>query len=512
MASLASILALAVSVSAPGPSVRADLPKILVVHYAELESDAVDPYLGLPNFISNDLFQSKRIDPIVWGPTDPAFRQAILDGKISVGYERPQPKDVQPVAKALGCEYVIATEVSNAKLKATDESAPKEQTRVVAVLYRNGRQVWKDDQGFKVTVSGIESMDNTLRSLASTLVARLFDRPLRDLKEATTAVDPGPLSGQAPNVVNTQVPDAVNTNEAFVERYRLLVSSGKIEEALIFARIGVDESPMEPQRREAAIEAMAALGLFEGAAGEARRAANIFPERIEFRRLAARYWTQAGRPDEAQRDLNEAVARDPEAAATRVMLGELAITGLEPEKALPHLDAAIEKQPTAYAYLLRATARAMIGGADGSLADMEKATTMDKAGVTAQYPLVFTVLDRRTGEDMVTFRDLLQRAVVQRSSKAVREEWELLTRRNTGRVALLNAFPGSQNRQQSLDLARLAGTVFAQTLLDLDAYLESGSEDQLVDARMNLGEAMKRASQSRERFAAESPSASKTGS
>jgi len=507
VATFAALIALGIAAPQSPPA----MPKILIVHYAKLETenDALDPYLALPNYISNDLFASKRIEPIVWGPADPAFRQAILDGKIDVGYERPQPRAVPATARALGCEYVIATEVGLSKVKSDDENAPAEQTKVIAVLFRNGRQIWKDEQNFTVTVAGSQSMDNTLRSLASSVVARMFDRPLRDLKVVSTTEDTGPAPGQTPNVVATPVPAAVSSTEAFIERYRTLASSGKREEALLFARVGVDESPLEPQRREIAIEALAAMGMYDVAASEARRSATLFPERLEFRRLAARYWTQAGRPEEAQRDLNEAVARDPEAPATRVMLGELAISNLEPENAVPHLDAAIGRAPSAYAFLLRATARAMIGGADGAKADVDRALELDKPGTQAQYPLVFTVLDRRASEDMLAFRDLMQRAVVQRTRPEVRQTWDLLSRRNASRLALLEAFPVAQSRQQSMDLARLSATIFRQTLLDLDAYLEEGLEDQLVDARINLGEAMKRATQARERFAAENPTPDK---
>ena len=65
------------------------------------------------------------------------------------------------------------------------------------------------------------------------------------------------------------------------------------------------------------------------------------PDAIELRVLAARAWMRAGKPDEAQTDLNEAMARNPDGAGTRLLLGEIGIAQLKPERALDHLSKSI---------------------------------------------------------------------------------------------------------------------------------------------------------------------------
>ena len=79
------------------------------------------------------------------------------------------------------------------------------------------------------------------------------------------------------------------------------------------------------------------------AAQEARRAAAVLPDQTELHTLAARAFVRAGKPDEALAELNESVARDPNAIETRMLIGELDLTKRQYADAGSQFDFVISK-------------------------------------------------------------------------------------------------------------------------------------------------------------------------
>jgi tetratricopeptide (TPR) repeat protein len=460
--------------------------RILVVQIPLNTADQ-ESQVYLCDFLANELTTEAKSVPIVYGMSDPLFRDAVYGNRLKAPPEKPTLEQATSIARSLDAEYLLIVEARmvGPRIKA--------QGRLV----KNGKVVWKDANELTVTIGNKNSSDDAARSVAHTWSTKMASGPLGTAVVATVAPTPDPTAGQTPVVPTLIVPSAPKVdNESLRRQLNSLIATGQLNDALLVARDTVDEAPLDGPRRQELVRVLGVLNEPRLAATEARRAADLQPENLELRLLAARAWLAAGDNDEAQSDFNEAVARNPNSPETRLLLGELSLVKGAPETALPHLDAAIKVQPSFVAFYERAICRALLGGADGvtrDLGEAAKQTPPQPETTRRMAVLALRSISTATTQSIDALRSLISRAAVRPKDVEVRDALETQTRQTKSRSSFLEAAALDVDLKDARNRYALCQSMILQVLSDIQAFVRDGSDDSLTDARIDLGEAIKQA-------------------
>jgi hypothetical protein len=468
-------------------------PKVLIVQQRDAVKEGVDPNVYVLDYLAQEMEASGILSPVVWSMTDPAFRTAALDGTLTGVKESPTLDEAQAASGRLRADYTIW-------IKAT-KSGGKAKGSIR--LFRGKGEIWKDEQTLGITVGNEASDVDTGRSLARTWMLLISSKALKNLKSEPKIATPAISPGQQPPAVTLAVRTEKPTDSAKPEpvdnaplktEVAAMINSGRRTEAVLRLRDAVDQAPLDLERRSLLIETLSAQDP-SLAAEEARRASILFPENADLRILAARAWMRAGKSDEARNDLNEAVARDPKGIRTRLLLAEMSLGENKPENALEHLDAAIKTQPTADALFERALCRALLGGAEGLEKDLDESKRLEPEPmpdtIQRRFDLAAAAMQAAMKQACDDQRSLLQRAMVRPKDTAVQEEKERLQRQARSRVAFMSRLTIPVANRAQFERRLLAARLLDQSLIDLQAFLDKGSEDSLTESRINLGEAVR---------------------
>lgn len=512
-------------------------PEVLIIQLRAPRDAKEADNVAILSYIAQELDDEGRVVPIAWSLTDPVFRAAVDDGHIKRPPTYPSMELAFEIANKLRITYVLAVQVW------------KKDGSVLAkgALYKGGKILWKDPdlsaadmenrrkaleteaknaakagaQAPQVDPDLMESrlievtvgnagfdLDGASRSLARTWTHLLGSGPFASHPAHPKAAPPVPVDeGTKPAVVAPPPPPPKADNRKLSEDSMRLMAAGQTDAAIAMLRDAVDSEPLDAERRRLLIQSLLAAQRPRQAAEQGRRAAELLPTQIEFRTLAAQAWLQAGDLDEANADLNEAVARDPEAVATRSLLGDVSLHRLKPEDAITHYEVVIGKAPSTDALCRRALAYALLGQKDKVAADLvlvAKSGWGSAAG--ASFIFTSTIIDRSVlplGDDA---RTLLQRARVKPDAPEVATDIAEMLQQAEALAAVVEAVPIPQKHQPSAEQRKLALKLLAQFLAELSAYVRTRDEDALTDATIDLGEAIKNAKAAQERFATESAS------
>jgi tetratricopeptide (TPR) repeat protein len=496
VASLRGTLVLILAVA--GTIAGAEVPRLLILQLpVPPASDGTDLNVALADALAHEFDQAGKVSSVVWGMTDPFFRNAVLEGRLTDVVEKPQTRDAVTAARRLAIEYVLTCEAKQSGL----------EIQAKVQLLRGGRVLWKDEEKMRVEGTRTEDMFNVTRSLARTFAYKANAEPLKGLTVATQAPELEPTKGDAPPVIPVPKVDPViptappeDVVPALREEVRTMVAEGRQAAAILKLRDTVDQRPLDVACRTLLIETLMASDP-EAAAREARRATAVAPESAELRVLSARAWMETGKTAEAQADLNEALARDPESAPVRLMLAEIALGKGEVESALAHVDATIAAGPTAEAHHLRALIRAVLGGADGVAADLQAAQALapetSPPDALRRYRLATTVLDMAFDGLAKEVRDALPRAAVRPQDPEVAAVVENLGVVLTAHEALMVGQLVPSDARTAHERRLLARKLLVQSVMDLGAYVK-GAKEAIGDARINLGDAVRQMATARE--------------
>jgi len=486
----------------------------------------------LVEFVAQEFDTDGRLHPIAWSLTDPYFRIAVDTGKIKKN-DHPSLKDAFRAADQLRVQYVMVVSVwdEQGKLAAT------------ANLYRGGQSIWhdppEDDPAYQaalinqhnaanqakhgkrqppavdvvnarmITIGNTgQDQDNDLHSLGRTWVLRLADSIFKPLEPHPPVqppqVDPGPKPVTVPPPA---APAAKMDNKDVLTNAMKLLADHKDAEAIGMLRDAVDLAPLDVERRRALINALAQTGQPLMAAGEARRAASILPDKLEFRVLAARNYLAAGQSDEAMTDLKEAVARDPNGIETRRLLGEIDLWKLDFPDAISQFDFVLAKNATYDAYYDRALAKCLSGDAAGATQDFDAAK---KNGLPTgpevdarRYSDIEILLDKTDQAYGDHSRTLLQHAKVKPDDPSVTTDNEALLGKANAEIAFLEVVSVPDVHKRSSDMRLLALKLLVQCYTDLEDYIKSPNEDLLGDATITLGEGLKNLDQVKATYSGE---------
>jgi len=498
---------------------QAQVPEVLIVQLKALPpvKDAEAPKLKLPKGVKNEVAKggpvegfpfdlsvylageleaTGRMRPIVWSNTDPIFRLAVEDGLIKNPAEFPTLKEVQAFAAKLKLPYIAFV------------AAERQADMLVGYLQlaKRDKVVFENRQQIGAQIGNQFDNEGSARSVCRTWIELLAQGELKGLGIATKAVTPDPSPGALTRTDPLPVtpPKRVVDNAQLLKEASDLVKRGAIAECVILLRDAVDAEPLDAQRRTVFVTMLLRAGQADLAGLEARRAIGLLPDNVSLRALAARAWLAAGKADEAQVDLNEAIARDPDNAETRLLLAETSMTSGNFKAAKGHLDKVLEKAPTSDAYFKRALVATLEGNATDAAQFLSKVepngSVMDLA---SRYELAMTMVDGAAKLESGNAVSLFQRAMVKRADPATGEALADLTAKFEAFLTLTEKLTAPVVNQPSHERRLLALKLMRQCLGDVAAFLKSGDEDVLTDARINLGEASRSLTLAKEMFAEE---------
>lgn len=464
------------------------VPRVLIYQTRVPLRGGVDVNITLDVSLAVELEATGRASAVEWRMTDPVFRGAVLNNVLKDVPDAPTPNQVMATAGLLHADYVLMV---NSVLDAG-------RVKAKAQLFHAGRSIWKDATTLGVFSGSQQSDADTAHSIAHTWALKIAAGPFQGVRVQTKAPTPEPLPGQAPTVVPpTPAAPAPVDDDNLRKQVEALVKDQRPGNAVILARDSVDAMPLDSGRRLILIDLLEKEGHPAEAASEARHAADVLSDQNELRLRAARAWIAAGNLEEAQTDLNEAVAREPNAVEARLLLGELCLQRLQPQPALDHFDAVLKAGPTSDAYFDRALCRSLLGGADGvqlDLAEAAKDAKTTEAARDRRYRLAAAVLGKVTANDADQLRSMISKAVVKPKDQDLRDQADSMKRGIQARIALLSAMDTPAVHKGSSGRLLLAQNLLNQTLQDVESIMGGGGEDVATDARINLGDAMKQIS------------------
>lgn len=439
----------------------------------------------LEDVASQEFDEDGKLTPVAWSLTDPIFRAAVEERLIAHPSDSPSAEEMRASMSKLRVGYVFVVSAF----------AHEGEVWTQARLLKGNKEIWSDKvQRWQNQIRSDFDEDNNKRSIVRTWVQVLTNGALKDLPKKKRAATPDPSPGAALQN-SVPVPEAPQENKQILIDAMKLLSGKQHAEAVNLLRDAVDADPSDPERRQALISALMQTGEPELAAREARRAAHLMPEKVEFWISAARAWLACGKSTEALEDLNEAVARDGEGPGTRLLLGEVQVAERRFNLASEHLDKVLEKAPSAYVYRLRAFTSAIVGEQESMQADLDAASKEERAEsdeeALRRARLTLRASVGRVDEWASENRLLIQRARINAGSAELKADHATLEAKLKCLRAYYSQNPVPAAHLKSSERLLLALNLLAQSLFDLRGSLEKLDEDALTEATINLGEALK---------------------
>lgn len=496
---VSAIVSLALTVGAARAVQDPRLPTVLIFEAKPAGKAANrDMNIALGNYLASNFDSIGKANPVVYGNTDPTFRAAEDAGKIRVVPTWPTVRDGVEMAKKLGAQYVLVYEFGGIKKGASDAEA---------ALYFDGRRVWIEKSNLAVRETNGFNVDASEQSIARTWVLHIGSGPLKGVEAHPKMITPTDSPGQAPKPLEEAPAPKLEGDDQLKQKVAVLIQASDPTRAISTLRDAVDQNPFDIDRRLLLVQTLLDNGRASEAGEEADRAVELAPDREDLRSLAARAWIAAGKRDAARNDLNETIVRDPQSARTRVMLAELSIGRQEPAKALDNLDAAIKELPSRQAYYLRSICRALLGDSTGVRGDLDQAGKLKQTVAPADMLRIYVLAGQALDDGLKSMGDdtrlLMQRALVRPDDSEVKQKVASLLRSLQARLDFLSGFPVPGVYHGSNDRRALAHRLMVQTMQALQSFCSGGGQDAMIDARLDLGEALKEAAGARSAFAAE---------
>lgn len=479
------------------------VPKILIVQINNDPTSNQSP-IPLGDALAQALSEEGKSEPIFWSQTDPVFRDATLDGRVP-SIQNPGPDDVQAAEKALACDYVVLVQV---QVKGTALTGR-------ADMYKDAKQVYSDSETIDPRRSSTNDLNNAVLSAARTWAIQIGSGPLKTIQAQPKPPEaPAPSQGQIPKSPSVDPVPTVTDSAKAIDDYQKLMAAKQITEATNLLRQAVDNSPLDEKLRILLIQHLTQIGRSREAAEEAQRASLLIPDSAELRQLAARAYIDSGQTDQAEAQLNEQLARNPDDPGTRAMLADIDLAGMKIQPALDNINAAIKKAPSKDLVYRKALCDSIDGDATDLQADLTQAgqVTVWNHPEEESYGLCMKVFGASTDQWVGDLRSLNQRAAVKRDdpdvAKEIDEDLAMLQARQT----FVDGWPPPETHKKSQGKLSLALKLLSQSLSELKAYLSDGSQDTLTDASIDLGESIKQLQSARDALATEQGSVARDGS
>lgn len=467
------------------------VPILLIVQQKVPKSYNSDFNVSIDSYLSIEMDEDGRVLPVIWSLTDPIFRAAVNSKIVPNIPSSPTVEQALDAAKALKAEYVMLVKTWRKLDKVESE----------ATIYRNGKIAWSDKKTASVQKDGeldSESSAHTIARSWTFLLGQGLFKQYPSKRRDTPTLDPG----QAAPEVKVAPPVKVD-NKWLTDQIAKMSRSGDRAGLLLLLRDAVDAEPFDIERRRLLIEQLMEQGEVEAAGKEAARASSLIPESSEFHVISARAYMRANDLDKAQSELNEALARSPEAFETRLLSGELALIKGDAKKAIEHfLVAASQKQTPELSFKL-GLAYGLEGDEKQASAELDKAplASLSPAELAARYPFAVQCLDMRFDALVSDVRNALQKSRV--SLTAGKEPCAKALALVMGFEAVASRLIAPDKHRASNATRVLAVSLLLQAIGQVDDAIRTLNPSLLSDATLNLGEAAKQYAAAKRAYASE---------
>lgn len=499
---------LALAVSAPARSVP---PTVLVAQLMAPPVEGVDRNLLVGSRMAQALDEIGQVVPVFWSMTDPYIRAANDEGTIQFDAQASQQK-IREAAEKLRVPYVLFVTVFK----------ENNGLRPLAFLYRgrDSRPIWRfgeydrqsryrprlfvDEKSRKAVgqftdidkmfesmvayVDGRPDWDSTALSLTRTWSELLADTAFHDLPKRPRLSTPHDRKAELGGTVAVTLDPAAGA--ALKKQVDALVAEGKPAMAILTLREAVDQAPYDIGPRQWLIDLLSAQGMAFEAAMEARRAARLTPGDPGPWLKSARHWLAAGKPKEAQADLDVATHHNAKAVASMAVLGDILLVQNRLVDAMNAYSASITAGPTPEAVVGRAVARGLLGDVEGCQADLKAVNDASPASLEQTYVRAVELVSQAVDVVGSSCRELIPVArhapktpeVVARAMALQRQTLAL-----SNLVALLPTPQRYKKSQAERDLAQKLLAQCGQEILDLAT---TGDDDLADEATMSLSEVL----------------------
>lgn len=486
MRALFGLLALALAVAA---SAQEPAPEVLVAQILlPGPRDENDPNVLIAPYLAEQLQQDARVQPILWSMADPLFRRYVETGIVSDFDERPSIAEVRETARKLRVDWVILV----VGQKTEDRLLP------FIELFRGTRPgaEWKfgtdaetQEMEYTVLVNNRPDWDSSARSIARTVALKMGEGPFSRFPRRPVAVTPDPQPGTTFEGPTVNIGPALQGNA--LERAGALIQAGNWGPAILLMRDEIDANPTDPAPRVALVQALTQNGLPEQAALEARRAAALTQDGNALRLAAARAWLADANVDEAQKDLNDALARGADGPEAWTIQGEIHLLRGESQRAVDRFARALEVEDLPAARMGLAIAYALAGRADEAADQFAQVRSLGPDAIDLAYRRAIQLVDR----SLIVLIDEL-RTLPQVARLKAREP-EVIARAATAEArvralsALMGSIPVPERFRGSHDQRDLAHKLLAQSAQEILVFAQTADEDLGSGAAISLGEALK---------------------
>lgn len=464
--------------------------------------------IDLVNPLANEIDKVGQLRCLTYAIEDPTMRDASYSGKIKKIERMYTIEDILDAAKAMNAPYVLWIEGQNTNR--TINGRTERGLNCHLTLYKNGKKLWDDVDNQIVSVSNEKTLDDTMQSVMSSLNSKLQLGPLKGFPKFAKGGEAVVGKGQSPIIPETNDDDPTlndwNAIQALVKTY---ISDKRFTSAEMLLRDAVDAAPSDPIRRKALIAFLQDNKQVDAAVAVTIASAEALGDPAMIT-SAARILLQAGRIEEANSMVKEAITADPNSAEIQTILAEIQMRTSMADQALKHLENAIKAKPTADAYFLRAICRGLLGSEDGVKLDLDRATKDDPKILLTQYSRMASILDSAWEPEGPDFRALLQKAEQKRTAEEVAEGVDAQERMAKACLNLLGENAPSPRFEKSHGLRLLALNLLIQTTTELRHYITKGDKESLADAKIDFGEVLKTLTDAKAQFSKESTDATIT--
>lgn len=503
---------------------------------AAVPSLASDPDISEP--LAESLAENGKVEPIVWSTADPVFRAAYQSNKIQWLGGDVTMDQAQAGARVLGCKGIIfvygrkgeaanqkgiyfraemftgsksvwvfpsadqfpgspvgpvrtLVYVPNKKKPGQDQTyrgeyrtiTPKLTDKEKALLDLSNWMFMMEKSGSKV------DDDNSLASIASTLTASLSQGPLMGLK-VVPALTEQPMAAGIDKLISPQLPPTdVVSDETLSQKMATLLKSQSNEEAMNLAYRAVDESPLDPRRRELLLQTLNTLGRTSAAIDEAKSAAAAFGNSAPLLSAGAQIAFDGGEVDEAESMAVRAMAIDGNSELAKVVLGQVALAKGDLDSGnLPSVPFAADKVGL-QKWVNFVLAQAMKGNSDWLNTNL--GTHFNGLPPEVQQRVIFLLRTEYHRKADLFRKQLGQSAMT--GTTAIGDLTSALNLESSQVAAeglVAQALSTANPDQKPLLRAQIAFNLLHQCLQEVIAYIGGGRKGTLDDPQINFSESL----------------------
>jgi len=442
------------------------------------EGKELDPNLSMRSALAEQVRALGKLEVVVFSLEHPTAERIVRERKLKPEQlTSPSAQLLQQIARDWGAQYLMTITA----YRLPEERQVQYKTAVWEVGQRS--PAWTEENSQPFAQSGELAVQSTLQSIARTVALKLnasLWRNLPVIKVPENLIRPVDTGGGA-------TPDKVlDPRKETLERLQKNDYAG----ALPFARLAVNQSPLEIEWRVRLIDIYRKLNLTEIALQECERCLSLFPGREEFVLKQIDLLVSGGRAQEARSLLQERVEKNPQSLPLLLALCDIELANANYKAALTLCERSYAVAPTSPEVGWR---RYVAYGAQGAYEQAINAFPPQQPTMLPErYRVFFAVADgalNDIGAELMSVRGLLENPNPPLSEAKSRSEKLLNQALDSGRW--LEKVQPEPPLKKAHDHLRFAGSLMNQSAQNLARYLLYRKKEDIESVLLLRAEALR---------------------